>query len=123
MGALMLASSDDADAETGSRKSTFAEMVTKKLSEHGLAISPGLSYVIVEELESIGVISSQGRNMELDSSKLESMRASGLHHGQSLRPFQSQLSSLESLAQERADRRKKRQKARERDRNTKRKRL
>merc|ERR1711907_436898 len=105
-----------AKAIASRRRGILCEAVVRVCGENALTVSTALSWVVVGELEKLGIVRSQGRELEFDKNAAEAMSPRHRPGRNTLQAFESELHALEAVAQERLDRRKKRQKAREKGR-------
>lgn len=95
----------DKEAASFKRRGPLVEVIPRICKAQGLDVSNSLAWHIVHKLEGTGALEVQGRDVKLSPSL-----APG---GGSLAAFSSSLASLEGLAREWLERRRKRQKARE----------
>jgi len=89
------------------RRGPLGEAVVRVCSSHGLTVSAALAFAIIGELETLGVVKSQGRELEYNKDVAVKSSSEGLS------AFESDIGLLEELAKERLNRRRKRQQARD----------
>mmetsp|Transcript_18229 Transcript_18229/g.29122 ORF Transcript_18229/g.29122 Transcript_18229/m.29122 type:complete len:528 (-) Transcript_18229:37-1620(-) len=97
------------------RRGPLGEAVVRVCSSHGLAVSSALAFVLIGELENLGVVKSHGRELEFNKD------AEAKSNSKALSAFKTDIALLEDFAKERLNRRRKRQQAREKGRAAKRK--
>lgn len=114
---------DDSKAVALRRRGVLGEAMVRICGEHGITVSTALAWVIIGELETLGVVRIQGRELIFDKEVAKEVGREYKQAHDSLHSFKPDLDMLETLAKERSERRKKRQKARAQGRVAKRRRL